>query len=245
MSWELYYTSAARGLNPHSHGFCTVARTEGMPRPVVERLESLSNYEPVFSAGSGPAAERQPVAWAHWRIPVGARTRSVLSRVAFVQSDISGRPGKFAHHLLLEPGEHPPAGPAWTMLQPGVMEAAWTDEPMMLPPRPLSVDGGATAAGPSGAGWPARLAQAFRDDPEKPAYLIYEPGLQLLPMLNEAIHLLPESLRWLVTFNTYFAELPAGLSCSWRCVIAKTPAASAARKSTGTVIDLTHGAGGK
>jgi hypothetical protein len=243
MSFELYYTSAARGLKPHSRGFCTVARTEGMPVPVVERLESLSNYEPLFAAGSESAA-RNPVSWAHWRIPVGARTRSVLSRVAFVKSDFSGRPGKFAHHLVLEPGEQAPAGPAWMMMQPGMMEENWTEEPMMLPPRPVSVVHGELPNGRPASGVAARLANTFMQEQDKPAYVIYEPDAQLLPVLSEAIGLLPAALRWQVTFNTYFAELPAGLSCTWRCVVANTPVAIAARKSKAVVIDLAQSAGG-
>jgi hypothetical protein len=237
MSWELYYTSAPQGLKPHSRGFCTVARTEGMPAAVNDRLESLSNYEPIFPAGS-KNAEQNPIAWAHWRIPVGTRTRSVLSRVAFVGSDFSGRPGKFAHHVLLEPAEQVPAGPAWLMQQPGVMETSWTDEPMMLPARTISGLDGQLPVPPSNTEWAARLAEAFLLDAEKPAYIVYQPDMAILPGLSDAIALLPEPLRWQVTFNTCFTELPAGLSCTWRCVIANTVAAAGAKKATGLLIDL-------
>jgi hypothetical protein len=84
----------------------------------------------------------------------------------------------------------------------------------------------------------ARLAEAFRDDPEKPAYVTYDPGTDLLPMINDAIGLLVPALRWQVTFGTYFTELPAGLICAWRCVVAGTPAASAARAGKGIALDL-------
>jgi len=215
-----------------------------MAMPVVERLESLSNYEPLFAAGS-ESAGRNPISWAHWRIPVGARTRSVLSRVAFVKSDFSGRPGKFAHHLVLEPGEQAPAGPAWMMMQPGMMEEKWTEEPMMLPPRPVSVAHSELPTGSHASGGATRLANAFIQEPDKAAYIVYEPDAPLLPVLNEAIGLLPPALRWQVTFNTYFAELPAGLSCTWRCVVASTPLAIAARKSKIAVIDLSQNADGK
>lgn len=214
-----------------------------MPGPVVERLESLSNYEPVFAAGSESAA-RNPIAWAHWRIPVGTRTRSVLSRVAFVQLDFSGRPGKFAHHLVLDPKEQSPAGPGSMMMQPEVMKEAWASQPMVLPARRIALAAGDAPTGTLTCDWTAQLADAFRQDPEKPAYIVYQPGLQLLPLLNQAISLLPIALRWQVTFNTYFAELPAGLSCTWRCVVANTSAAAAARNAQGSVIDLTHDSGG-
>lgn len=235
MSWELYYTSAERGLKPHSRGFCTVARTEGMPGAVVDRLESLSNYSPVYPAGSD-RADRNPVAWSHWRIPVGTRARSVLSRVAFVSSDYTGRAGKFAHHVLLEPAEQSVAGPVAMMLRPGVLEDRWDGEPTSLPTRVLE---GTVPANPPNAGgesWPARLAEAFVAEPERPAYVIYEPGADLLPMLNEAVQSLPPAMRWQVTFSTYFTELPAGLACAWRCVPAGTPAVAAARAASGLII---------
>ena len=49
MSQELIYTSAPRGLRPGSRGFCTVMRTEGLPEPVVNRLEALSGYRHAFA----------------------------------------------------------------------------------------------------------------------------------------------------------------------------------------------------
>jgi hypothetical protein len=239
MSWELYYTSAERGLNPHSRGFCTVARTDGMPAAVVDRLESLSHYSPVYPAGSD-RADRNPVAWSHWRIPVGARTRSVLSRVAFVRSDYTGRAGNFAHHVLLEPAEQAPAGPVAVLREPGVMEERWDAEPMMLPARIIEPPVRTNPASAHSASWPARLAEAFVAEPERPAYVIYEAGADLLPMLGEAAALLPPALRWQVTFSTYFTELPAGLACAWRCVPAGTPAVAAARAASGLIIDLTE-----
>lgn len=239
MSWELYYASADRGLKPHSRGFCTVARTEGMPAAVVERLESLSSYQPVYPGGS-PLANRNPVSWSHWKIPVGPRSRSVLSRVAFVGSDYTGRPGKFAHHVLLEPAEQDPMGPVAMMLNKDLMKTTWDGEPRLLGPRPLAL--GVSAATPPNAsgdqGISTRLAQAFQDEPERPVYVIYDPATDLLPTLHGAIALLPTALRWQVTFSTYFTELPAGLGCAWRCAISGTPAATTARAVKGMLIDL-------
>jgi hypothetical protein len=63
--------------------------------------------------------------------------------------------------------------------------------------------------------------------------------------LVEAAALLPPRLRWYLTFNTYFTELPAGLSCAWRCVVADSTAAKDAHRyaTTGLVIDLTRAMG--
>jgi hypothetical protein len=239
MSWELYYTSANRGLRPHSSGFCTVARTDGMPAAVIERLESLSSYQPIYPGGSA-LADQNPVAWSHWKIPVGSRQRSVLSRVAFVASDNTGRPGKFAHHVLLEPAEQSEDGPAAMMMHDGVMQGIWEGEPRLLQVRSLAKR--AAADTPSASGDPAlsaRLAESFQEDPTRPVYVIYEIGAEPLAVLNGAIASLPPALRWQVTFSTYFTELPAGLTCAWRCVISGTPAAAAARSAKGLLIDTT------
>jgi hypothetical protein len=244
MSFELYYTSAERGLKPHSRGFCTVARTEGLAGPVIERLESLSSYQPVIASGSEQGG-RNPVRYAHWRIPVGARQRSVLSRVAFVRSDHTGRSSMFAHHVLLEPAEQSVAGPAAMLLREGVMQSKWDGEPRLLAPRKLPEMEGIEREEKAPA-WCERLAEAFRSEPEKPAYVIFPLGTDILPLLNQAILLLPVTLRWQVTFSTYFTDLPAGLSCAWRCVIAGAPAENAARSSKGLIeeIDRTMGTHG-
>jgi len=226
MSEELVYTSVPRGLKQGSSGFCMVAMSEGMREQWVERLEMLSGYRPVFPLGH-PSSKMNPVNWAHWHITVGGRTRSVLSRIAFAGADYSQRSNKFAHHLVLEPSEQPPAGPAWLMMQPEVMLTSWEEEPRYLP------DSRALPTGdqPPGhckkwealvgdAGWAGALAETFRDDPTKPAYLIFSPGTNLLPLFAEALALLPPSLRWQVTFSTYFTGLPAGTSCNWRGVVA-------------------------
>lgn len=237
MSWELYYTSADRGLRPHSRGFCTVARTDGMPAAVVERIESLSSYQPIYPGGSS-LADRNPVCWSHWKIPVGARSRSVLSRVSFVRSDYTGRPSKFAHHVLLEPSEQATEGPVAMMAVEGVMKSSWEGEPRILPAR--SLPGITTAATPNGSDSDVsnRLARSFQDAPERPLYLIYDPPTDPLSTLGAAVAQLPTVLRWQVTFSTYFTELPAGLHCAWRCVVGGTPAADAARSAAGSIIVL-------
>jgi hypothetical protein len=244
MSQELIYTSAPRGLRPGSKGFCTVAQTADLPNAWAERLESLSGYRAVFPLGD-PSVGRNPVNWAHWRVNVGGKTRSVLSRVAFAGVDYSQRSNKFAHHLVLDAAEQSPAGPAWAMRQPGVMETGWAREPATLPAgRP--VPRGDRAAQPckawqaatGDAGWAGVLAESFLADPNRPAYLIFSPGTDLLALIDEAIGLLPSDRRWQVTFSTYFTELPAGLSCAWRCVAAGTPAVKEAQAAGGRALTL-------
>jgi len=63
MGHEIYYTSAPEGVKPHQRGFCTVATSPGIPRPLWDRLESISGYRHQFDTATRPG--RNPVAWAH------------------------------------------------------------------------------------------------------------------------------------------------------------------------------------
>jgi hypothetical protein len=123
MSLELLYTSAPKGLKKGSAGFCTVLSTVGMPVNLATRLESLSGYTHVYPP-SHPEAASNPVCFSHLRLTIGGRGQSILSRVSDYGIDYSNRTNKLAHHVVLEPAECPPAGPAW-VLQSGVMRAAW------------------------------------------------------------------------------------------------------------------------
>ncbi len=253
MSHELYYTSLPAGLKPGSNGFCTVAATAGLPAATAQRLEMLSGYRDLYPPGD-PRADRNPVAWSHWRLSPGVRAPSLLSRVGSAGMDYTGRANTFAHHLLLEPAEQPPAGPAWLLSQPGVLDPAWTGVPRTIPagrtvPRaddpPAVCDAWAAAAGDPG--WAGVLAATAAADAPRVAYLIYDPaaGHDPLALLRQAMALLPPARRWPVAFTTYFTDLPAGLACHWRCCVAGTPAAKDARRNatSGVVLDLTTAMG--
>jgi hypothetical protein len=73
--------------------------------------------------------------------------------------------------------------------------------------------------------------------------VIYSATIEPLPLVEEAIRLLPEWARWRATFSTYFLQPVAGIPCAWRFCLDGTPAADAARQSKGLVIDLTRTAG--
>lgn len=247
MSHEIYYTSAPEGTRPGQHGFCTVATTSGIPRPLQDRLESVSGYRHQFS-GTG-SEDRNPVAWAHWLVQVQGREVSVLSRICDAGLDYTQRTNAFAHHLALEPAERAVAGPAWMLSRPGVMATTWDGQvgsivrTAPLPDfevRPNRCEEWHRITGD--AGWAGVLAEAAIKHPRRPVCLLFSPGQNVLPLIAEAIALLPPGRRWEVSFNTYFTGLPGNTTCAWRCCLAGTPAAAdAARHAAGSlVLDLAH-----
>ncbi|MHB1556776.1 MAG: GAP1-N2 domain-containing protein, partial [Isosphaeraceae bacterium] len=245
MSQELHYTSVPRGLRPGTRGFCTVAATPQMASPLAERLENLSGYQPVYPAHD-PLASRNPINFAHTRFTLGGRPVSILSRVGPAGLDYTGRANKYAHHVVLDAAERPEGGPAWLLEQPGFIQKSWDGEPRMLPegrsvPRGDRHAGVATAwaALAGDAGWAGALAESFLNDPKRPAFVVFRPGMNLLPLFVEAIALLPPPRRWDVEFSTYLTQPPRGITYAWRGVLEGSPEAANAHRLPGTlVIDL-------
>ncbi len=256
MSLELIYTSAPRGLRPNTSGFCTVAATTGMPKHAFEKLEMLSGYEFCYNI-SDARADQNPVNFMHTLILIGGAGRHVLSRIAYSGADHTARTNKIAHHFLLEEPEMAAAGPAWMLsrLSAESFRRKWDEPAAELPQRSFAdAPGGAQPADPApakawqertgDAGWAGELARAFREDKKVPAYVIYKPGTDLLPLFQESLALLPAEERWSVCFATYYTALPTGCRCHWRGVVAGSKAAGeAGRFPSAVVIDLTRAAG--
>jgi hypothetical protein len=216
-----------------------------MPRSLAERLEGLSAYRNIFPPHD-PQAALNPVAFSHMRVNVGGTLYHVLSRVGFAGLDYTNRTNKFAHHVVLDPDELPRGGPAWLLSQPGFAREIWDGTVGYLAgvrevpqgdDRPRVCRAWQAATGDSG--WAGVCADAFLADPRKPLYLVFEPGQDLLPLVAEALALLPPDRRWEVTFSTYFTTLPQGVSCAWRGVVRDSPEAlTAARTPQALILDL-------
>jgi GTPase-associated protein 1, N-terminal domain type 2 len=103
-----------------------------MPGPLVDRLEALSGYQPVFPPHD-PSAALNPIVFLHLLLTVSGNVMSVLSRIGPAGLDYSGRPNKYAHHVVLEGTERSEACPARVLSQPGFMQGAWEGEPRELP----------------------------------------------------------------------------------------------------------------
>lgn len=242
MSHELHYTSAPCGLRPGSRGFGTVAATAGLSDSIADRLEALSAYRAVYPPGD-PSEPLNPIAYVHARLTVGGTVHDVLSRIGPAGLDYSGRPNKYAHHIILDPGELPDAGPAWLLAQPGFLRDGWEGEPRILTagvgvPRGDRPPGVARAweEQTGDAGWAGALAGSFLDDPRRPVFLVFRPGIELLPLFVEAIALLPVARRWDVEFSTYLTSLPPGVTCNWRGVLDGSPELKAARRLPNAMI---------
>lgn len=245
MSLELLYTSSPKGLQTGSRGFCTVACTQGMPTPLIEKVESLSGYRPLFPPSDAKALQN-PIAWSHVRLLLGGKSYSVLSRVCFAGLDYTDRTNKFAHHVLLEAHELPAGGPAWLLRQPAFLESRWDGQVRWIPSGRAVPRGDQPPAVckewqrlTGDAGWAGAVAESFLKNPDRPVYFLFEPGMDLLPLVAEALALLPPDQRWNVGFSTYMTGLPTGMTCPWRGVPRASEDAATARRLPGAlVIDL-------
>lgn len=243
MAYELFYTSAPKGLRPLTSGICTVGMTRGFPGPFIPRLEALSGYRPPFE---GALLSDCPIAYSHWIIEAAGVTRHILAAVRATKPDHTLRSNKLAHYLLLRESELSKMGPAWILFQPGVMSSEWFGEPRefetekILPEKNTTdcVRCDAWEKLTGDAGWAGVIANSAMLDSTVPCSIVYPKGTEVLQLVHEALLLIPPEWRWRVTFSTYFMDPFAGLRCAWRFCMDGTPAASAARQSPGLTVDL-------
>lgn len=248
MAQELIYTSAERGLRPGTRGFCTVAYTRGMRPQTIQMLEALSAYKSIYAVHDARTAISPP-AVSHYRLTVTGTSLNVLSRVAPTQADHTGRSNKMAHHVLLHTHERIPAGPAALASSPQFFMETWEGPPRHLEEeKTIPEDCGLAdvhavqwEALAGDAGWAGVLASTVLNPTVVPAFLIFAPGMDVLPLIDEALALLSPERRWQVTFSTYFNSLPAQATCLWRCCVPDSEALREARRNPrALVIDLTQ-----
>jgi len=188
MASELVYTSADQGLKPQTHGFCTVAMTRGLARNITERLEGLSGYRAHFAAHD-PMARSNPVNYSYYRFTIGGRACPILSRVSYAGFDYTGRSNKLAHHVVLDEGALPIAGPTRLSLQPGFFLRSWSGTPAWLE-QPKAIPDPARTSCPAqtwqqvagDSGWAGVVAEhtlaapLFPGRPKAPVAILYKPG---------------------------------------------------------------------
>ena len=235
MTLELFSTSVPAGLEPGRSGFCTVAMTRSLSRPLVEALESLSAYRPVFLP-TDPRADDNPVTVSYLRVPVAGRNYHVVSRIGFAGLDYTSRSNRFAHHVVLDASDpRPPGGPAWLASRPGFLEAAFDGEVRYLargPGRPRRRAGLRRVPDVAEADRRRGLGRRRRRGAGEPRGAVVLPGLRPggrcpAAASSEAVGLLPPERRWEATFTTYFTGLPAGVGCTVRGVLRGSAEAAA------------------
>ena len=247
MLQELIYTSAPTGLKPGSQGFCTVACTTGMPPNLAKLLETLSGYRHVFLPPD-PNANNNPASCSHLLLNLGGVPWHILSRTADAGLDYTKRTNKISHHIVLDKAELQECGPAAVLTQ-YPFQVSWNQKPVVLPAnkklptiqsqtrvceqwRQLTGD----------AGWGGILAETALT--KRQVSIIFRPGMNMLPLIDEALALLKPELRWQVSFSTYCCNLPNGTGCQWKCILAGSPEVAQARLTADTlVIDLTQTSG--
>jgi hypothetical protein len=244
---ELIYTSAPKGLQLGSRGFCTVACTAGMSKPLADRLEALSGYKHLYPPGS-ETAHLNPVNFSFVTFRLGGKTYYVLSRIADAGLDHTQRSNKLAHHVVLDSTELPAAGPAWLMSQPGFFTTKWESEPRVLGSRRFSPSGelplticNAWRGVAGDAGWAGVLAQSLS---RSESYVVRREDTECLKLVMEAQSVLSASERWSATFSTCFVGIPPGVDCRWRFISENSlDAVKAKRTPDLLLVDLTQSCG--
>jgi hypothetical protein len=236
---ELLFTSyEGQGLRKGGGGFCTVLSTEGMAANTASALEKLSGYKHPFDLHD-ERSQHNPVNYRHAVLMLGGTSHNVLSRVADLRHEHTGRSNKLAHHVVLGIRELPLGGPAHTLRHPGFSRTDWDRKVRLvaspslssLPAteaRPVRCDAWARIAGD--AGWAGAVAEELSAGPDAAAHVIFPLKTDCLALADEVLRLIPPYKRWGVTFSTYYTSAIPGSSCNLRFVLDGTPEAEKIRR---------------
>ncbi len=250
MGQEILYTSAPQGLRPGASGFCTVCSTAGMEPNLAEFLEGFSGYPHPFKPPD-PRTKENPVNYSHVLWTIGGQRYSILSRVADAGLDYTGRTNLLAHHVALpkREAERCPGGPAWVLATDKFSIEQWDGQLRTIPSKiPTTTQKSlekcvAWEQATGDAGYAGVLAESIKDKGGRPVVIIYPSHLKTLPLLVEALSLLPPEKRWGVTFATLYSRIYSSFECQWRFVFHESADAKVARRDPhALVLDLTKGA---
>lgn len=248
MIFELIYTSYPKGLRTGTSGFTSVAHTAGMPSYYIQLCESLSGYEYLFPLGH-PLYDRNPVAYSHYRFSVKNKDISILSKIVAFGKDYTGRENKLAHHIVLQDEDRVVCGPARSMMHGGLFVKDWSKDPCLLPAERIRLPNDIPESYHAkhwqeiygDAGGAGILAQSAIENLNIPSFIVFKPGMMILPLMAESLALIPPEKRWRVTFNTYFSVKPIDSDCHWRCCVADSNCLLTHEKyPTALLIDLTQ-----
>ena len=188
---ELIHTSLPRGLFGGS-GYAVAAATRDMPETLRNQLQGMSNLEDSCLTWRSSIVQAAGGAWL------------VISRLQPAPADHTGRSNSIAHHVALSFETDGRADPA-AVLRNHPWRATWSGEPRWLekavPPAPLPQTASASAWQGLGLdpGWAGKLAE----DRGRPVAVVYPSTVvDPLPLVLDALCLLPVADRWQVSFHT-------------------------------------------
>ncbi len=258
--YELVNTSVPNGLIAGTHGFATVAMTKGMPDAIRTRVEGLCAYPHRTSAHDESYYRENPVNWFHLTLPSGDH---VIGRTAPSDFDYTGRTNRLARTIVFRRGEMPVSGGCEAIRIAGSrLSEKWSGEPRMLPADKalaakffaLERSRDATPAnwvalfGDNGIFLAKRVAMLVARNAMGGGKSVYfktstswdADGTKLLALFSDIINLLPDEAAPLVTFSTFAACVPSGVTCHLRGVYDKDKAFELA-SATQPWVDCEHG----
>ena len=258
--YELVNTSVPNGLIAGTHGFATVAMTKGMPDAIRTRVEGLCAYSHRTSAHDESYYRENPVNWFHLTLPSGDH---VIGRTAPSDFDYTGRTNRLARTIVFRRGEMPVSGGCEAIRIAGSrLSEKWSGEPRMLPADKalaakffaLERSRDATPAnwvalfGDNGIFLAKRVAMLVARNAMGGGKSVYfktstswdADGTKLLALFSDIINLLPDEAAPLVTFSTFAACVPSGVTCHLRGVYDKDKAFELA-SATQPWVDCEHG----
>lgn len=224
---ELVHTSLTKGLFGGT-GYAVAAATRDMPESLRLALQGISNLE---DASPG-------VTWSSRVVNASGGPWLVLSRQQPAPADHTGRSNYIAHHVALSFATDARVDPA-SVLKNHPWQTGWTGEARWLPapvaPAPLPRESRADRWKRQGfdPGWAGHLAA----DHASPIPVLHPLSvLDPLPLIIEALCLLPVADRWQVAFNTRAGSVTRSPGWWWARVDA--PVAAQFRRQNG-LVDLT------
>ena len=240
MNHELWYTSAPRGLGLGTSGFCTVKATRSIPLQLKELLESLSCYRPVFPPND-PNASKNPVNFASVVVRIAGKKWQILSRVQAAGLDHTNRSNFFAHHIAVPfpvPKTTSPTAAVSSFASKWDFRAEELAQCRPLSAAPESLRQCRSWQVVTGdAGWAGVIAQRLENSER--VNLVFSPGTALLPLVAEALALLPLDKQWTSTFSTYYCNVSQLADCQLRCVLTGSEEHLSAKALREFVLDLT------
>ena len=238
--YELVNTSVPKGLIAGTHGYSTVAMTKGMPNIIRERVESFCAYSHRTSAHDQSYYAENPVNWFHLTLPGGDH---VVGRAAPCEFDYTGRTNRISRTLYFKANEMPLNGGAYILAsEASRLSEAWSGEPRYLkedktacgrlrlanPPTDTTPRNWIQMFGDMGVEYARKFALLLEQNLRGANKSIYfkvstadVDGARLLGLFSDLINLMPQSVAPQVTFSTFSACVPSGVTCHLRGIFDK------------------------